>query len=149
MNTDKVMTVLAHGLLGWALCAAAMGISLRALPLTDALLIHAIAAPIFFIFITRSYFQRYAYTTPLKTACIFIGLVISLDFFVVALLIQHSLAMFGSLLGTWTPFVLIFTATHMTGLIMTIQPRRMVPARVAVAEPITSKVPSHITPTAR
>jgi hypothetical protein len=39
------------------------------------------------------------------------------DFFVVALLINRSLDMFASLLGTWIPFALIFTSTYLTGLV--------------------------------
>jgi hypothetical protein len=38
-----------------------------------------------------------------------------MDFFVVALLIDKSLDMFNSLLGTWIPFVFIFTSTLLTG----------------------------------
>jgi hypothetical protein len=39
-----------------------------------------------------------------------------LDFFVVALMVLHSLDMFASLLGTWIPFALIFISTWLTGL---------------------------------
>ncbi len=39
-----------------------------------------------------------------------------MDFLLVALVILRSLAMFASLLGTWIPFALIFTATYLTGL---------------------------------
>jgi len=54
-------------------------------------------------------------TTPLQTAIVFITFVFGMDFFVVALLINRSLEMFTSLLGTWLPFVLIFTSTWLTG----------------------------------
>jgi hypothetical protein len=37
---------------------------------------------------------------------------------VVALLINRSLEMFASLLGTWIPFALIFASTYLTGLIV-------------------------------
>ncbi len=40
------------------------------------------------------------------------------DFFVVALLINKSLAMFASPLGTWIPFALIFTSTLVTGTLL-------------------------------
>jgi len=55
----------------------------------------------------------------LQTALIFVGFVIVVDFFLVALLINRSLEMFTSLLGTWIPFALIFTSTYVTGLIVT------------------------------
>ncbi len=42
-----------------------------------------------------------------------------MDFFVVALLINRSLEMFASPLGTWIPFALIFVSTWLTGLVVT------------------------------
>jgi hypothetical protein len=41
----KYVIVLVHAFVGWALCAATMGIGLATLPLQTALIIHAIAAP--------------------------------------------------------------------------------------------------------
>jgi hypothetical protein len=46
------------------------------------------------------------------------GFVMAVDFLVVALLINKSLAMFSSLLGTWIPFGLIFVSTYATGMIV-------------------------------
>ena len=37
------------------------------------------------------------------------------DLLLVALIINHSLDMFHSVLGTWLPFLLIFLATLLTG----------------------------------
>jgi hypothetical protein len=54
----------------------------------------------------------------LQTALIFVGFVIVVDFFVVALLINKSLDMFASLLGTWIPFALIFGSAYVTRLVM-------------------------------
>jgi hypothetical protein len=64
------------------------------------------------------YFSKFHYTTPLPTALIFVGFVIAVDFLVVALLINKSLDMFASLLGTWIPFGLIFISTYVTGLVV-------------------------------
>jgi hypothetical protein len=61
------------------------------------------------------------YTTPLKTAIIFVSVVVFMDFFPVALLIEKSFAMFASLLGTWIPWALLFTSTYLTGLYVTRQ----------------------------
>jgi hypothetical protein len=47
---------------------------------------------------------------------VFVGFVMAVDFLIVALLINRSLEMFASLLGTWIPFALIFTSTYLTGL---------------------------------
>jgi len=68
------------------------------------------------IMVSSAYFKRFHFTKSLPTAVIFTGFVIVVDFFVVALLINKSLAMFASLLGTWIPFALIFVSTYGTGL---------------------------------
>ena len=116
MSVRKMITVLVHAFVGWALCAATMGIGMATTSIDNALIIHAIGAPIFFTILSLIYFEKFNYTTPLQTAIIFVGFVITVDFFVVALLINKSLAMFTSLLGTWIPFALIFTSTYLTGL---------------------------------
>jgi hypothetical protein len=118
MNTQKLITILVHAFIGWALCGATMGIGMATMTLENALIVHAIAAPIFFTIISLIYFQKFNYTTALQTAMIFVGFVIAVDFFVVALLINRSLEMFASLLGTWIPFALIFASTYLTGLIV-------------------------------
>ena len=117
MKTKKIITVLVHAFVGWALCAATMGIGMATMPLQNALIIHAVGAPIFFFVVSLIYFKKFNYTPPLQTAIIFVAFVIVVDFFVVALLINKSLDMFASLLGTWIPFALIFISTYLTGLI--------------------------------
>jgi hypothetical protein len=115
MNTKKLIIVLTHAFIGWALCAATMGIGMATMSVDSALIVHAIGAPIFFTIVSLIYFNRFNYTTPLQTAMIFVGFVIAMDFFVVALLINRSFDMFTSLLGTWIPFALIFSSTYLTG----------------------------------
>jgi len=117
INAQKILIVLVHAFIGWALCAATMGVGMAVLTMGTALLVHAAAAPVFFILVSRAYFRKFHFTRPLATAMIFTGFVIVVDFFVVALLINKSLAMFGSFLGTWIPFGLIFAATYVTGMI--------------------------------
>jgi hypothetical protein len=41
-----------------------------------------------------------------------------MDVFLVALVINRSLEMFESVLGTWFPWVLIFFSTYLTGLVV-------------------------------
>ena len=118
MKTQKIITVLIHAFVGWALCAATMGIGMATTSPNNALVIHAVGAPIFFFGISFVYFKRFNYISPLQTALIFVGFVMLVDFFVVALLILKSLDMFASLLGTWIPFALIFASTYLTGLYM-------------------------------
>lgn len=119
MNASKILIILAHAFASWALCAATMGIGMAVTSMNTILIIHAILAPIFFAVISLLYFRRFHYTTPLQTAGIFIVFVIGMDFFVVALLINHSMEMFTSLLGTWIPFALIFASTWLTGTMIT------------------------------
>lgn len=113
MKRMKYVIVLVHAFVGWALC-----IGLATLPLQTALIIHAIAAPTFFKCVSLFYFRKFHSTTPL----LFVGFVIAMDFFVVALLINRSLEMFASALGTWIPFALIFAATYAAGMYATRKP---------------------------
>jgi hypothetical protein len=115
MQGKKMLTLLIHAFIGWLLCAATMGIGMAVTTLETTLIIHAIGAPIYFAAVSSIYFTRFRYTRPLPTALIFVGFVMVVDFFVVALLINKSLAMFASPLGTWIPFVLIFSSTFVTG----------------------------------
>jgi len=119
MNASKNLIILAHAFVGWMLCAATMGLGMAMTSSNNALIIHAIAAPIFFAAVSLVYFLRFNYTPPLLTAGIFLAFVIGMDFFVVALLIIRSLEMFTSLLGTWIPFALIFVSTWLTGTLVT------------------------------
>jgi len=80
MNARKAIILLAHAFIGWFLCAATIVIGMAVTSLIITLIIHAIVAPIFF------------------------AGVIAMDFFIVALLMNRSLEMFTSPLGTWIPF---------------------------------------------
>jgi len=116
MNTQKAVVILVHAFVGWMLCAATMGIGMAVTSLETTLIAHAIGAPIFFAIVSLVYFKKFNYTSPLQTATIFVAFVIAMDFFIVAMLINRSFEMFTSLLGTWIPFILIFTSTYLTGL---------------------------------
>ncbi|UCC54721.1 MAG: hypothetical protein JSV68_12265 [Anaerolineaceae bacterium] len=104
-----------HAFVGWMLCTASMAISMATTTVENALIIHAIGAPIFYTIISLIYFNRFNYTSPLRTAVIFVAFVILMDFFVVSLMVLGSFDMFFSLLGTWIPFTLIFASTYLTG----------------------------------
>jgi len=129
MDIKKVTAVLIYAFVGWALCGATMGIGMATASIENALIIHAIAAPVVFAIVSFIYFRKFNYTTPAQTATSFVGFVIAMDFFVVAMLINKSLEMFGSLLGTWIPFALIFTATYLTGLFTVKSPKRTTAAQ--------------------
>jgi hypothetical protein len=111
----KLLIVLIYAFMGWTLCGVVMFIGTAVTTEFIALIIHAVAAPIIFAVVSSFYFKKYDLTTPLETAALFVAFVVLLDFVVVALLINKSLAMFGNVLGTWIPFVLIFISTYYTG----------------------------------
>jgi hypothetical protein len=108
-------TILAFPFTGWLLCAGVMFVGMRVTSLQNALIIHAIAAPLIFAIITKTYLKRYPKGSSVKLAAKFTGFVIFMDIFVVALMINKSFAMFSSILGTWLPFGLIFLATWLVG----------------------------------
>jgi hypothetical protein len=118
LTPKKIAVILALGLLGWALCGAIMFVGMSITSLETTLVVHAIGAPIIFAMISWFYFSRLHYTPPLTTAILFLLIVMFMDFFLVALVINRSLEMFQSLLGTWIPFALIFLSTYLTGLVM-------------------------------
>jgi hypothetical protein len=115
----KIIIILSHAFVGWALCGATMGVGTAVTSMQNTLIAHAIGAPIYFAGVSLVYFKKFNYTTPLKTALIFISFVILVDFFLVALVINKSLEMFTSPLGTWIPFGLIFLSTYLTGRMIT------------------------------
>jgi hypothetical protein len=112
----KVVIILKHAFIVWAICGAIMGIGMGVMDLNKIILIHAIAAPVVAGLISLLYFKKFNYTSPLLTAFIFLAFVMFMDFFIVALLIMKSFEMFRSISGTWIPFVLIFISTFLTGL---------------------------------
>ena len=117
----KGVVLSAHGLVGWAYCGVLIGVGRRYLPLSTTLVVHAIGAPAGFALVSFLYFRKFAYTSPLQTAAIFLALVVGLDLFLVAPVFEKSFAMFASPLGTWIPFALIFAATYATGWLVQIR----------------------------
>lgn len=119
MTSKKIIIILIHAAIGWAICAAIMGIGMQLFSMKTTLIIHAIGGPFGFFILSLIYFKKYNYTSPLQTAIIFIAFIIVMDFFIVALLIEKSFEMFKSPFGTWIPFALIFLTTYLTGLAVT------------------------------
>lgn len=124
---DKVNTVqirnfgvvLAFALIAQMLCWAIMVIGQMVTSLENTLIAHAIGAPIIAAVVSSVYYKKFNYTTPLQTAIVFVSIVIAMDVFVVALLIEKSFEMFTSPIGTWIPISSIFLATYLTGLFAT------------------------------
>ena len=117
LHPKQILIIVALGLLGWALCGAIMFIGMSLMSIETTLIVHAISAPVLFSLISMWYFRKFRFSSPLLTAALFILIVVFMDFFLVALVINKSLEMFQGLLGTWIPFVLIFLSTYITGLI--------------------------------
>jgi len=116
LNLKKIIIVLFHAFIVWALCRATIGISRSFMSMELTLIIHAIVAPIFAALVSLVYYKKFNYTTPLQTAFIFLLFVIAMDTGLLAPVFEKSYEMFRSILGTWVPFVLIFLSTFITGL---------------------------------
>ena len=116
MKLKTIAIASVHAFVGWLLCAATMGVSSSLTSMSNALYIHAPLAPIFFFLISAYYFKKYGQLSPLQTAFFFTAFVMFVDFFFVALFILRSHEMFGSILGTWIPFILIFSSTYLAGI---------------------------------
>jgi hypothetical protein len=122
VNTIQIRrfaVVLAFALIAQALCWAIMIVGRAITSLETTLVVHAIGAPIIAVVVSSIYYRRFNYTPPLQTAAVFVSVVIAMDVFIVALLIEKSFAMFTSPIGTWIPISSIFLATYLTGLFAT------------------------------
>ncbi|HEY1218511.1 MAG: hypothetical protein ABSE42_23130 [Bryobacteraceae bacterium] len=115
-STKGAAIAVTHSLVGWVLCGATMALGMKVTTLETALILHAFAVPLIFTALSLIYFRRLESWPPFRTAVTFVGVVIIMDVVVVALLIQRSLDMFESVLGTWLPFLLIFFSTWWTGI---------------------------------
>ena len=111
----RAVVVLAHAVLGWAYCGALIGVGRQFLPMPAVLVLHAIGAALGFALLSWVYHRHFGFTRPLVTAIVFLAVVMTLDVFLVAMLIERSFDMFRSLIGTWLPFGLIFAVTYGVG----------------------------------
>ncbi len=116
LRISYAIVIVLLGLLGWALCGAIMFVGMAVTSIEMTLIAHAIGAPLIFGLISWFYFARLNYTGPLATALAFLAVVIFMDVFLVAMVINRSFEMFTNPLGTWIPFALIFLSSYMTGL---------------------------------
>jgi len=115
MESKKILIILSHAFAIWALCGAIMGIGLAVTSEKNALIAHAIGAPLVAAAVSLFYFKKFNYTSPLETAVIFLSFTVFMDIFVVSGLILRSFEMFSSILGTWIPLTLIFLSTFLIG----------------------------------
>lgn len=126
--TPRELSILAvHAVVGWVYCGALIGIGRQLMPLGDALIVHAIGAPIGFALLSWHYHRSFGFTSPVTTASLFLAIVVALDLLVVAVVVESSLAMFRSVVGTWLPFALIFAASYGVG--AAVERERLAPAQ--------------------
>ena len=107
--------VLIHAFIGWILCGIIIGIGRAITSMEITLIAHAILVPIIFAGLSYSYFNKFNHYSPHKTASFFLLFAASMDFLIVALLIEKNMSMFASVLGTWIPFLSIFLVTWLMG----------------------------------
>jgi len=111
MNRQTSLVV--HGLVGWAICGAAMGIGRQLFPMNVALSLHALVAPMAFGLLTWDHARRFPGSSARGIAFSMVGVVIVLDAGLVAPVFERSYEMFRSILGTWIPFALIWGASYL------------------------------------
>jgi hypothetical protein len=111
----KTAIVLVFAVAVWAFCGAIMGIGPQVMSIDTTLIVHAIGGPIGAAIATFFYFRFFGDISPLALAAAFVGVALTLDFFVVSPLFVGNYGMFASPLGLWIPMALIFAATWLTG----------------------------------
>lgn len=112
----KTIIILAYAFVLWILCGVTMAAGRAVLGLKTALIVHAVAAPVWAGLISWNYFKKYHYTRAFPTAIIFLAFAAAMDAGLVAPVFEKSYAMFRSVVGIWLPFGLIFLATYLVGL---------------------------------
>ena len=111
----RVLTLLLHAIAVWALCAATIGVGMRVASLENARFAHLVGAPVFATAVAYLYFRRRDAWSPFAAAIFVLSVIVFIDLVFVAGVINRSLAMFRSVLGSWLPLALIFGAIYGTG----------------------------------
>lgn len=112
-----LLSLIAAAVVVWGLCGAVMGLGRKLWSVGTAIAIHLPAAPVFAFVAAALHAAFFPNFDPLTRGSVIIGVVILLDLVVVAPLMERSFEMFRSLVGTWIPFVLIFLAAWIAGLL--------------------------------
>ena len=111
------LTLLFAAVTVWGLCGSVMGLGRYFWSTETAIAIHLPAAPIFAFVAATIHATMFPEFAQLTRAVVIIGVVIVLDFAIVAPLLERSFEMFRSVIGTWMPFGLIFLAAWIAGLL--------------------------------
>lgn len=106
------VALIGFALVGWLICGATIGIGRHSLSMHATLIFHAIVAPLAFWLLAWRYARWFPTISAKRISGTMLGIVVALDAFLVAPMIEHSYAMFESWLGTWLPFALIAVAAY-------------------------------------
>ena len=101
------LSVVAHALIGWAICGATVGVGRALMSVQSTLPVHAVVAPGAFALLTWHHCRRHP-ASPAATALAMVSIVAGLDVLLVAPVFELSYAMFRSIIGTWVPFASMF-----------------------------------------
>lgn len=134
----SIPRLLAHGIAGSGLCAALMAVLLLLPSLTMALILHALAAPIFFTAIAWHYFRARGAREPLPTALTWTAMVALFDLAVIASMVPGGPEMWKSILGAGLSLALTFLASWISGLMVSMLPGPKPTEKVRLAQAATS-----------
>ena len=111
----RTLLFLLFAFIGWAVCGGMVMGGRLIMSMQTTLIVHATGAPVVFGILAYIYHRLAPGTSVIGLAAMFLGFIVFMDIFVVALLIEKSFAMFLSPLGTWIPWTLIVISVWWTG----------------------------------
>ncbi len=111
----KTVSVVIHGVVGWAICGATVAVGRLVVSMQTTLIVHAVVAPLAFGLLTWHHFSDSPGSSPRSVALSMAGIVVGLDALFVAPVLERSYEMFRSVLGTWIPFGSILAASYLAG----------------------------------
>ena len=111
----RLSLFLLFALIGWVVCGGIVMGGRLIMSMQATLIAHAIGAPMVFGILAFIYHRLVPGTSPFGLAVMFLGFVVFMDIFVVALLVEKSFEMFLSPLGTWIPLILNFLSIWAVG----------------------------------
>jgi hypothetical protein len=118
MESGKIAVIFAHAFVIWV---TVMGIGMMIISIdntsTGSLLLYISTPIVISALVTTIYFRWFGYTSPLKTAAIFVFTTILLDLLIVAMIIMRNIDIFYSALDTWIPFLFIFITSYLAGML--------------------------------
>ena len=104
-------------LLVWGACGAVISAGRKRWSQETTLRVHLVAAPIFAFLAAALHAALAPAFDPLLRAAALVGIIVALDALVIAPFAERSYAMFRSLMGTWLPFLAMFAAAWLAGLL--------------------------------